>query len=96
MEDVSYTAQWTAAARCLETERDDGRLFEDPYARDLAEPRGFELLQRYQGTGVAEYIAIRTRYMDDAVSAVLVRRTHRPGSAGRHRDGYALLPAAVA
>jgi hypothetical protein len=30
MEAVSYTAQWTAAARCLETERDSGGLFKDP------------------------------------------------------------------
>lgn len=73
MDDVSYTAQWTAAARCLETERDGGGLFEDPYARELAEPRGFELLEKYQGAGVAEYIAIRTRYMDDAVSTALSR-----------------------
>jgi methyltransferase (TIGR00027 family) len=71
MEPVSYTAQWTAAARCLETERDSGGLFKDPYARDLAGPRGFELLKKYQGGGVSEYIAIRTRYIDDAVSAVL-------------------------
>lgn len=70
MHDVSYTAQWTAAARCLETERDSERLFEDIYARELAEPRGFELLDRYQGGGVTEYIAIRTRYMDDAVATV--------------------------
>lgn len=68
MEDISYTAQWTAAARYLETERAGGSLFDDPYARDLAEPRGFELLEKYQGAGIVEYIAIRTRYMDDAVS----------------------------
>jgi methyltransferase (TIGR00027 family) len=71
MEDVSYTAQWTAAARCVETQRGSDRLFEDPYARELAEPRGFELLDRYQGAGVAEYIAVRTRYMDDAVATAL-------------------------
>ncbi|MGH3781374.1 MAG: SAM-dependent methyltransferase [Pseudonocardiaceae bacterium] len=71
MDDISYTAQWTAAARCLETERGGGGLFEDTHARELAGPRGFELLERYQGAGVAEYIAIRTRYMDDAVSTVL-------------------------
>ena len=36
MEAVSYTAQWTAAARALETERPD-RMFEDPFARPGAD-----------------------------------------------------------
>lgn len=72
MEDISYTAQWTAAARALETERADG-LFQDPYARQLAEPRGFELLERYDGAGVADFVAVRTRYMDDALAGLLAR-----------------------
>lgn len=70
MDDISYTAQWTAAARALESERADG-LFRDDYARHLAEPRGFELLDRYQGAAVADFIAVRTRYMDDAITRVL-------------------------
>lgn len=70
MDDISYTAQWTAAARALETERADG-LFRDEYARDLAEPRGFELLARYQGAGVTDFIAVRTRYIDDALARIL-------------------------
>ena len=60
MDDISYTAQWTAAARAREAERADG-LFTDPYARALAEPRGFELLERYQGAAVSDFIAVRTR-----------------------------------
>ncbi|MEU6353802.1 SAM-dependent methyltransferase [Streptomyces sp. NPDC047072] len=70
MEDISYTAQWTAAARALEGDRGDG-LFTDPYARALAEPRGFELLERHQGAAVGDFIAVRTRYMDDAIGRVL-------------------------
>jgi methyltransferase (TIGR00027 family) len=70
VDDISYTAQWTAAARALESERADG-LFRDDYARRLAEPRGFELLDRYQGAAVTDFIAVRTRYMDDALVRIL-------------------------
>ncbi|GAA2257367.1 SAM-dependent methyltransferase [Streptomyces amakusaensis] len=71
MEAVSYTAQWTAAARAVETERESGSLFEDPFARALAAPRGFELLEEYGGGGLLPFIAIRTRFYDDATRAVL-------------------------
>jgi methyltransferase (TIGR00027 family) len=71
MHAVSYTAQWVAAARALETERDADRLFADPYARDLAAPRGFELVDRYAGGGLLSYVAIRTRFLDDTIAAVL-------------------------
>ncbi|MFE7609674.1 SAM-dependent methyltransferase [Streptomyces celluloflavus] len=67
METVSYTSQWTAAARALESERSDA-LFSDPLARSLAEPRGFELLDQYGGGGLVEFVAIRTRYLDDAIN----------------------------
>lgn len=66
MEAVSQTARWTAAARALESEREDA-LFTDEHARELAGDTGFELLQRYSGAGTASFIAIRTRYMDDAI-----------------------------
>ncbi|MEV4443566.1 SAM-dependent methyltransferase [Streptomyces sp. NPDC049577] len=66
MKTVSYTSQWTAAARALESERSDA-LFTDPLARKLAEPRGFELLDKYGGGGLVEFVAIRTRYLDDAI-----------------------------
>ncbi|NLU66104.1 SAM-dependent methyltransferase [Streptomyces sp. HNM0574] len=71
MEAVSYTAQWTAAARAAESERGDDALFDDPYARELAAPRGFELLEKYGGGGLREFIGIRTRYLDDAVTDAL-------------------------
>ncbi|MFI9423120.1 class I SAM-dependent methyltransferase [Streptomyces achromogenes] len=71
MEAVSYTAQWTAAARALESERTGDAMFEDPFARALAAPRGFELLDKYGGGGLVPFIAIRTRYFDDSVETVL-------------------------
>jgi methyltransferase (TIGR00027 family) len=71
MEAVSYTAQWTAAARALETDRGEEATFADPYARALAEPRGFELLEKNRGSGLATFIAIRTRYLDETVEATL-------------------------
>ncbi|WP_035794603.1 class I SAM-dependent methyltransferase [Kitasatospora mediocidica] len=71
MEAVSYTAQWTAAARAVESERPDDALFADPFARELAAPRGFELLDKYGGGGLLPFIAIRTRYLDDSIQAVL-------------------------
>jgi methyltransferase (TIGR00027 family) len=66
MEAVSRTAQWTAAARALESERPD-RIFDDPWARTVAGDVGFDLLERYQGAAVAPFIAVRTKYIDDAV-----------------------------
>ncbi|MCX5375092.1 SAM-dependent methyltransferase [Streptomyces sp. NBC_00091] len=66
MEAVSRTAQWTAAARALETERED-RLFADPYARTVADGIGFELLERYAGAGTVPFLAIRTTYLDRAI-----------------------------
>lgn len=71
MQPVSYTAQWTAAIRALESERPEGALFTDDLARRLAQPDGFELLERYRGAGVREFVVIRTRYFDEASAAAL-------------------------
>ncbi|MFF9090842.1 class I SAM-dependent methyltransferase [Streptomyces sp. NPDC014991] len=71
MEAVSYTAQWTAAARALETERGDRAIFADPFARELAAPRGFDLLEKNRGSGLTTFIAIRTRYLDESVEQIL-------------------------
>ena len=71
MQAVSYTAQWTAAARAVETERGDQAIFADPFARELAAPRGFELLDRNGGSGLRPFIAIRTRYLDQTIDTVL-------------------------
>ncbi|MGW9301781.1 SAM-dependent methyltransferase [Streptomyces cyaneofuscatus] len=70
MDAVSYTAQWMAAARAQESEREDP-LFVDPLARDLAAPRGFELVERYAGGGVLPFISIRTRFLDDAIEEIV-------------------------
>lgn len=70
MDDISYTAQWTAAARALENQRPDA-LFNDELAGAMAEPNGFNLLKRYEGRGVTEFIAIRTRYIDDSITRIL-------------------------
>ncbi|MER6385805.1 SAM-dependent methyltransferase [Streptomyces sp. NPDC001250] len=71
MEAVSYTAQWTAAARAVETERGDRATFRDSYARALAAPRGFELLEKNRGGGLTTFIAIRTKYLDESINAIL-------------------------
>ena len=55
MHAVSYTAQWMAAARALESEREDA-LYVDPLARALAEPKGFELIDRYAGGDHDSYL----------------------------------------
>ncbi|MBB4986287.1 class I SAM-dependent methyltransferase [Streptomyces nymphaeiformis] len=73
MEAVSRTAQWTAAARALETERED-RLFADPYARTVADEIGFELLARYDGGGIVPFLAIRTTYLDRAIVKAVEER----------------------
>ncbi|MFB7373722.1 class I SAM-dependent methyltransferase [Streptomyces sp. NPDC056222] len=73
MEAVSRTAQWTAAARALETERED-RLFADPYARTVADEVGFELLERYAGAGTVPFLAIRTTYLDRAIVRAVEER----------------------
>ncbi len=70
MHAVSYTAQWMAAARALESEREDA-LFDDPLAHALAEPRGSELIERYAGGGLLPFISIRTRFLDDAIGDLL-------------------------
>lgn len=70
MQAVSYTAQWMAAARARETERDDA-LFTDPLAEALAEPRGSEMIERYAGGGLLPFISIRTRFLDDAIGDLL-------------------------
>jgi methyltransferase (TIGR00027 family) len=67
MEVVSYTAQWTAAIRAKELGHGDRKLFDDDLAEAMAQPDGFELLEKYKGGGVQEFVAIRTAYNDRAV-----------------------------
>lgn len=71
MKTVSYTSQWTAAARAVETDRNDA-LFKDPLAKYLAEPKGFELLKTYDGGGLQDFVAIRTKYIDTAIESLVM------------------------
>jgi methyltransferase (TIGR00027 family) len=71
MEGVSATARWTAAARAVETRRPDA-LFTDELAEALAGPEGFARWERYDNPGTTEFLAIRTRWLDE----VAARSTH--------------------
>ncbi|MCW2915051.1 MAG: S-adenosyl-L-methionine-dependent methyltransferase [Actinomycetia bacterium] len=64
---VSATARWTAAARAKESRLDDA-IFIDELAGELAGEEGVALLDRYDNPGVGEFIAVRTRYLDDVIS----------------------------
>ncbi|GAA2315900.1 SAM-dependent methyltransferase [Nonomuraea roseoviolacea subsp. roseoviolacea] len=66
MHAVAATARWTAAARAKESRREDA-IFTDPYAEQLAGQEGTTLFARYDNPGVGEFIAIRTRYLDDLI-----------------------------
>lgn len=70
MRTVSHTAQWTAAARALETEKPNP-LIRDPLARYLAEPDGFQLLNKFGGGGLQEFVAIRTHFIDEVIDRVV-------------------------
>lgn len=65
---VGGTALWIAAARARETTRPD-RLFDDPWAVDLAGPAGMEmLLARERPTGKENsFLPVRTRFFDDLI-----------------------------
>ncbi len=64
---VSDTALWVAAIRALESER-TGALFHDPLARELAAPRGFDILSRMpHREHVSWAVAVRTRVLDELV-----------------------------
>lgn len=71
MQPVSLTAQWTAAIRALESEKGSAALFRDDLARELAQPDGFRLLERYHGAGVREFVVIRTHFFDEACREAL-------------------------
>lgn len=60
---LARTASWTAAARALESTRED-RLFDDPWASALAGPDGAAWLEQRSPESTLP-IAVRTRYFDD-------------------------------
>lgn len=65
---TSGTAFWIAAVRAREAARPD-RLFDDPYARDLAGERGFAMMAASERAAGGEnaYIPVRVRWFDDLI-----------------------------
>jgi methyltransferase (TIGR00027 family) len=66
---VAKTALLVAALRAEESERAD-RLFDDPFARDLAGDEGREVLAQYRASarhGLVPVIEVRTRYFDETL-----------------------------
>jgi methyltransferase (TIGR00027 family) len=63
MTDLAATARWTAAARAVETGRQDA-LFEDPWAAGLAGEEGRRWAEARAPEGLAPMI-VRTRFFDD-------------------------------
>jgi methyltransferase (TIGR00027 family) len=68
MRGVALTALWVAAWRADESERPDA-LFHDPYARALAGPEGFEVLEAAREVAVIEapFVPIRTVFFDQRI-----------------------------
>jgi methyltransferase (TIGR00027 family) len=63
MTDLGATARWTAAARAIETNRQDA-LFEDPWAAELAGDEGRRWAESRAPESLAPMI-VRTRFFDD-------------------------------
>ena len=65
---AALTSLWVAAWRADESERPDA-LFHDPYARALAGPEGFELLQAARDIALIEapFVPVRTIFFDQRV-----------------------------
>jgi methyltransferase (TIGR00027 family) len=60
---LALTASWTAAVRAMESQRED-RLFDDPWAKDLAGESGMSWIKDKSPESVVP-IVLRTRYFDD-------------------------------
>lgn len=93
------SAFWIAAVRARESERDD-RLFDDPFARELAGPRGFATMaasERASG-GENAFIPVRVRWFDDLTLATVaagVRQVVLLGAGLDTRSHRLDLPAEV-
>jgi methyltransferase (TIGR00027 family) len=78
---LAYSALFVAAARAAESERPD-RLFEDEFASLLAGDLGHQILHAAKDRGIrtdlaADYIAIRTRFIDDALWQTFAAGIHQ-------------------
>lgn len=74
LDSISKTSLLTAAMRAVETNRtlEQGRLFSDPYAEILAGDEGKNILEKaIKASGDQPAIAIRTRFVDDKMSAAI-------------------------
>ena len=60
---LEATARWTAAVRAMESRRED-RLFDDPWAAELAGPEGLAWIESRTPESVLPLV-MRTRYYDD-------------------------------
>jgi len=93
---AAASAFWTAAVRARETGRPD-RLFDDPWAAELAGERGRELLRRKEERDGREdvLLPLRTRWFDDAVTAALATGADQLVELGSGLDTrpYRLRPA---
>jgi methyltransferase (TIGR00027 family) len=75
LRNVSDTALWVAVYRAEETDRRDA-LFHDPFARRLAGPRGFELIEAMpKGRTYAWPMVVRTVVFDRFLADRLSRGT---------------------
>ena len=68
MRGVALTSLWAAALRAVESERPDA-LFHDPFARALAGPEGFEVLEAAWAVAPIEAptVPVRTRFFDQRI-----------------------------
>ncbi|HUM10147.1 MAG TPA: SAM-dependent methyltransferase [Myxococcaceae bacterium] len=66
---VALTSLWAAALRAVESERPDA-LFHDPFARTLAGPEGFEVLEAAWAVAPIEAptVPVRTRFFDQRIA----------------------------
>lgn len=65
---VPFTARMMAAMRARETSRED-RLFNDPFAADLAGEDAFQRVDLQLSTQDQAYIAVRTKFFDTFLTA---------------------------
>ena len=68
---ISDTARWVAVYRAMESERPDA-IFQDPYARRLAGPRGEAIVRAMpKGAQMAWPMVVRTAVMDEIIMRVI-------------------------
>ena len=73
IENISDTARWVAAYRAIETERRDA-LFSDPFAKRLAGPRGFEIVDKLPHGRRSGWSMVTRTVLVDAIVRELVGR----------------------